>query len=356
MATVSVAVIVLFACTGFLARYYSAQRRARAEAHYDAGAKLAAAGRDEDAIDEYRKAMIFSPDNFKVRLSLAIVLLGEGRLGEAETHLLDLKQSDPASGEINLELARVAVKTGRDKDAEASYHRAIYGYWPDHYSERRLAARWELIGLLEKNKENQQAIAELLELFNDAPDDPALKNRIGRQFMKFKSYANAAAVFEDNLSRHRRDRDSAAGDAEAQFALGHYVQAQRAYRVAFRLDPGDSALLQRLAIVNLVVNLDPSLPSLTTAGRNARVRELLDRDLHAMQDCAESHAGAAAAFQADEDHVQQLLTSRKRSKNQELTPAMMGAAQQLWRDREQVCGAPRPSEEPLAILLGRSQE
>ncbi|HXF27271.1 MAG TPA: tetratricopeptide repeat protein [Bryobacteraceae bacterium] len=356
MVTVSVSVIVMFTLTGFLARYYRSQRLSRAHAYYDAGVKLAAGGHNEDAIDQYRKALIFSPDSFDVRLSLAVALLNGGRLAEAETHFLDLQQSDPASGEINLELARVAVKTGRDSDAVASYHRAIYGYWPNHSSERRLEARWELIGLLEKHKQNQQAIAELLELFNDAPDDPALKNRIGKQFLKFKSYSNAAQVFEDNLSRHRHDRDSTVGEAEAQFAVGHYVDAQRAYRQAFRLEPGNSALLQRLAIVNLVVNLDPSLSRLTSAQREARVSELLERVLHAMRDCAELQPGAAPAFQADEDRVQQLLTIRRRRKGEEVVPEMMGAAQQLWLDRARICGAPRPSEEPLAILLGGNIE
>src|SRR5690348_5680751 len=168
--SVAAGLVLLFAFTTVLNSGYRATRQNRAEAHYQAGSTLAAAGRNADAVEEFRAALLYVHNDPRSRLGLARSLIAQGRWGEAESHLSELAEDDPTSGPINLMLARIVVRNRREPEAVTFYQHAVYGLWPDHPAENRTAARFELVALLERNGQEKQVLAELLDLADESPE------------------------------------------------------------------------------------------------------------------------------------------------------------------------------------------
>ena len=77
--------------------------------HFRAGQALTKVNDLSGAAEEFRKSLLFAPDNRDYELSLARALVEGGRLAEAESHLEQLAQADPTNGQINLLLAQVAL-------------------------------------------------------------------------------------------------------------------------------------------------------------------------------------------------------------------------------------------------------
>ena len=131
-AAVSVLLVLAlsFVLTGMASSAYRRERLKLGVEHHQDAERLARAGRLNAATEEYRRALIFSPDNTDYRLSLATALLNEGRLNEAQSHLEQLEQEDPNNTQINLALARTAVRQKKWNLAIEYYQRTVYEYWP----------------------------------------------------------------------------------------------------------------------------------------------------------------------------------------------------------------------------------
>ena len=127
---VSLALLVAFLVTGFASSEYRSEKKVLGARHYMNGQELAAKGKMMAAVQEYREALLFQPENTDYRLSLATALINAGRLDEAQAHLEQLLQDDPTNGVINLLLARVALRRKHLKLAVEFYQRAVYEYWP----------------------------------------------------------------------------------------------------------------------------------------------------------------------------------------------------------------------------------
>ncbi|MBV9085637.1 MAG: tetratricopeptide repeat protein, partial [Acidobacteriaceae bacterium] len=84
-----------FLLTGAITSAYKSQRISRGRAHYEEAERLMHEDRAADAVQEYRKALLFLPENTQYRLSLALALIDTGRLDEAESHLDQLLAEDP---------------------------------------------------------------------------------------------------------------------------------------------------------------------------------------------------------------------------------------------------------------------
>ena len=83
-------------------------------------------------------------ENADYELALITAFIDTGRTTDAEPLMNEMLQREPNDGRANLIAARLKVKEGNAADAEAYYHRAIYGEWPDDPASHRIAARMEL--------------------------------------------------------------------------------------------------------------------------------------------------------------------------------------------------------------------
>ncbi len=344
-ASVAAALVLLFAATTLLTHAWRAERAGRAQAKYQAGLALAAQGRNAEAAQDFREALAYGRDDAAYRIALAQSLMALQHYGEAENYLNDLRIADPASGSVNLMLARIAAAEGRDGEAADDYHRAIFGYWPERPEQNRMAARVELIGILDRDAKPKEALAELLQLAGEAPDEPA-RLRVASMLLEHGSPDHAAELYRAVLAAHPRDATAEQGLGEAYFAMGEFAAARRAFDAAVRYGSITPALARRIAFLNSILDLDPTLLRLTARQRFARARELLGRTLAAAQQCA-----AVPPDGIQKAHTV-LAESARRMQNGE-TAEMLTLAQSLWKARAEDCPRLAAADQPLAVLMNR---
>jgi tetratricopeptide (TPR) repeat protein len=345
---------VLFVLTGFLANAYRTARYNRAESHFALGNRLAQERQDQQAAEEYRAALSFSPNSPRYRLALALSLLDLGRLEEAEAHLFELRESDPASGVINLALARIAAGRRNWEEAVLCYHRAIYGFWPEQPEKNRVQARLELIGLLAKQSRQKDVIGELLVLAGDAPGDLSLQKRAAEMLLANESPRHAGEIFQNVLETSPGDAAAWRGQGEAQFALGDYPAAHRSFQHALRLDQSDQEARRRLAECDQILALDPTLPKLSSTQRYERVRQVVSRILQGLEQCAASCGGSPPDETLALGKAAHTLLDARMSRHVEgATPQALTLAQELWKSWNGLCSAAAHADEPLSIIIGK---
>jgi tetratricopeptide (TPR) repeat protein len=350
---VTLILILSFTFTGFLSSAYKNQKESRGRAHYDLGQAALRAGDLQQAIEEYRKALLFLPDDSDYGLSLAIALVDSGRLDEAESHLQELLEGNPTNGVINLMLARVAAKRKETNQAIDYYQRAVYGYWPQSNISARRAARWELVSLLQKQDRRNELVGELMQLYANAPDEPNEKSKIGFMLLQYGATSNAVEVFRDLARDHPKYVEAHHGLGEAYFDSGDYVAARREVQQAIHLDPRDKENVQLLALANAVIGIDPALPRLSTADRLARSHALLERVLRDLSECVLANGGKLAPpLQQRIDGANVLLASKAKGADDYLFQ-LQDTAQQLWKDKKDFCGNISKPDRALDVVLTR---
>ena len=345
--SVSLLLALSFVVTGFVASAYRRERRSLGELHYDRAQSLVKQSRLDDGIEEYRKALIFSPDKTEYRLSLATALTDAGRLDEAQRHLEQLLQEDPTNGVINLMLARVALRQGHVQLGIEYYQRAVYEYWPAAEIEERRRARWELITQLGKTGRRNEAVGELMQLYANAPPDPSQKARIGFMLLKYGATSEASQVFHDLVRDAPEEQEAHRGLGDVYFSSGNLVSARHEFQRALRLDPDDHESRDALALTNAAIELDAALPGITSEERFRRSQNLLNRVVAHLEQCSSSDAP-----QSELSAAQKMLRI-KHSADADIGLELQSEAQQLWKNRAQFCGPTSTPDQALEVALAR---
>ncbi len=161
--------MIAFAITGFAARLYHGRRAELARSWFDRGNAELKAGRAAAALSDFRTALIYAQHELPpeqqqqvYELDLAEALAATNRPNEARSYLLDLWERAPGNSHINLELARLAARTGDEADAKRYYNGAIYGVWDESAEgifRSRMDTRLELYRYLTDRPEKTAAHA-----------------------------------------------------------------------------------------------------------------------------------------------------------------------------------------------------
>jgi tetratricopeptide (TPR) repeat protein len=346
--TVCVTLVAVFIITGFASTAYHRKRDALATVHYNRGSALENHGQLQPALEEYRKALLFSPDNTQYRLSLATALLESNHLDEAQSHLEQLLQENPTSGPINLLLGRLAVQQHRLKEAIEYYQRGVYEYWPESQVQQRRQARWELANLLNKTGDRNGFIGELMQLYTNLPTSGAAqKVRIGFLLLSNGATSEASRVFQDLSKQWPRDAEVQRGLGETYFGSGEYVAARHAFERALRLRPNDEASVQGLALTNAVIDMDAALPYITSVEQMRRNKNLLSRVIKDLQQCGTT----SDALKQQLEDASKLLVEVPSTEDPAFTRQTTAA--KLWSERASFCGAAVPQDRALDTVLTR---
>jgi tetratricopeptide (TPR) repeat protein len=254
---VSVAAILLalFAVDQFLARLQNRELGNEAQSLYAYGDRLLAEGRADDALVRLQRAHTLARDNRTYPLALARALVATGRLGEAESSLRDLLDRDSNYGETNLIMARLMVRESNSTEADAYYHRALYGRWPAGSNQANV--RMELIDFLARRGARQELLPELLLLQNETGAAPA-DVKVAGLFLMAGSPNRAADAYRDLIRRNPDDVELYRGLGEAELAQGDFHRAQANFVEALRRKPGDPDIIQRLQFTTMLSSLDPT--------------------------------------------------------------------------------------------------
>ncbi len=353
LALLSTLAVVFFLIVTGLSRAYHAQRESLGNRWYSRGVADLNAGRFEDAVKDYRGALLYSRDNYYYQLNLAEALIGVKHTGEAYAYLLNLWDREPEDGLVNLELARIAAQRGQTEQAVRYYHDAVYAAWPSDEELKRRDARLELIELLLRNNKEAEAQAELIALGENVGDDPSQQEHLGDLFLRAKDYEHALAAYRMSLKAQRRNPTAMAGAGYAAFQLGQYPLAQRYLQAAVAGNPNDAKSSDLLKTTEMVVQMDPFRRQISMAERTRIVIDAFATAGQRLKSCAIPRSAATASQPNLSDRwaaLQRQINAGDLRRDPDLVETAMDLVFGIERQTSTLCGAPSGPDEALLLI------
>jgi tetratricopeptide (TPR) repeat protein len=356
--------LVLLALTALLARRYHKKVHALADAMFAQGQADEQAGRINAALTDYRNALAYNPDNPRFEFYLAKALAAARRDDEARSYLLNLLSETPGSGEINLELARMAAHRNSMADAMRYYQGAIYGEWADDPVAMRWQVRRELCEFLLERGGIKPAVSEVIALAQNTPANNPAQLKIASQLLvRTQQWNHALDLYRTLLAADRNDEESLAGAAQAAFELGEYNTAMEYFD---RLAPDGREwpdLANRYDMTRRILAADPILPRLSAEVRAQRVANALALAQTRMEACARQTGQSLEQGTPQTDlqglyeqgkNLQQDWTLRYLERFPDRRDAAMAYAFSVENAAAAACGEPQGDDRAL-WLLGRSR-
>ena len=270
------ALLVLLALSALFSRLYHKKVHTLADTMFAQGQADEQAGRINAALTDYRNALAYNPGNSRFQFYLGKALAAAGRDDEARSYLLNLLSETPGSGEINLELARIAAHRNSMADAMRYYQGAIYGEWPSDPITMRWQVRRELCEFLLERGGIKQAAPEVIALAQNTPANDAAQLKIaGQLFLRTQQWNHALELYRTLLVADPNDEESLAGAAQAAFELGEYSTAVEYFD---RLAPDrrqQPDLVNRYEMTRRILAADPFFLGLSIELRAQRVANAL---------------------------------------------------------------------------------
>ena len=343
---VVVAGAILVSLTVLLQSLHASAKHDRVASHIARAQAARSRGDLLAAVDEYRAALQLDRVVLEARRALALALVELGRLGEGESYLLDLLRQDPTNGPLNRGLARIHAARGRTDLARASFHRAIYGEWPAERTEERVATRFEFIDFLTKNEAREEVLAELLRVRAELPSgQTAAVRRTADLLAAQGAGALAIDMLRTATLSSPRDVDLLAHLADLQITQGQTSDARATLRKALSIERTPE-LTSRLAVVERVMEIDPTLPGLGLVTRTRRARLVLSAVMRETEACAQTPA--VVPLRADAA----LQLRRRASADAERAEAELALARRLWSAAPD-CHSETPNARALMQVLTR---
>jgi Flp pilus assembly protein TadD len=341
-------VIGLAVADRFLAKVESAEIRNTAQQSYSAGSRLLEQGKTEAAIDYLRDAHALERQNTDYEMQLIAALTAAGKAPEAEPLVTDVLQRAPNDGRANLMAARLTIRKGNTGEAEAYYHRAIYGTWSGSPVEHRAAIRMELVELLLKKDQKQALLAELISLDAEPPPSRDIQRRLGELFILAGAPGRAAGVYQSLVEKDPKDVAAYEGLGEAELRRGQYRAAHSAFFQASLRDPGDGSVRAHLKTLNMVTELDPTLRPLTSAEKYRRSVRILEMARAQLGRCDASSVENTRLLNAADATI---AGKEPAHVTNEAAEGVLSLAEQLWHAGVTTCGASTGSEDALGLIM-----
>ena len=356
--------------TAFATRMYHKKYHVLGDAWFARGQASFQSGDAQTALTDFRNALIYNPTNANFQFHLAQALAGTGRNEEARAYLVNLLSESPGSGQINLELARIATRTGPKAmpDAVRYYHAAIYGEWDTD----PIATRWQirrefceyLLDHPATNQATNQAESEVIALAdNTSPDDVAEQKVAGSLLLRTRMWSRALQEFQTLLAHDPHDEDALAGAATAAFNLAQYSRAAEYFDRLPRERRAEPDLAAMYATSRDILTASPFLSGLTTDEKVKRTAIALERAEARANDCIRRSDGTPAAGAENSALQEELATTNRMASDwternlrkfpERIEPAMSSVfkLEDLAGER---CGEPQGPDYAL-WQLGRSR-
>jgi tetratricopeptide (TPR) repeat protein len=356
--------IILFSVTTFSVQAYRAKERELARQWHTSGERELRAGRAEAALEDFRSALVYAPDDSLIELQLAYALAAAGHLPEARAYLLGLWEREPGSGTVNLELARLAAHSSSVPEAGQYYHDAIYGQWDDDPAGHRRRARLELAEFLLNAGQKAQAQAELIALTADLPPDPALETQVATLLLETAEYEHAAPLFRQVLRLRPNYAQALEGAGEASFEMGNYRDARRYLARAKREGALSPQSQSRLETATLILESDPLAPRLSGQERATRAVHAFTQSMERLSGCAAARGVSLENGPQQSDlrkvnalalALQPKVRERNLARDPDLLLMVTDMVFEIEKVTERVCGEPQGVDLAL-LLLSRVQE
>ena len=330
----------------FLARTDREAVQNQANGLYSQGVLSLKKGNALQAVDLLRRANSLVRDNRAFQLDYVEALMAARKFDEADARIKALLDIDPNNGPANLLSARLMVQEGHIPDAEAHYHRAIYGSWPENAPAHRLTVRMELVDLLASRGEKEELLAELLAIESEAQGNTATMKQIANLYRVAGFPSRGANVYRELIQNNPDDIDAYEGLGGDEMALGDYRSALAAFLNANRRSPGNPIIQRDIGLLNAMATLDPTPRRISSVEKFARSTEILKLTRDSLNNCATTDE----AKRLVEDCDKVLAKKVPPHVTNELAEARLTLAEQLWQERIKICG-PSTSEQEHALRL-----
>lgn len=341
---IALVIVALSALDRLLARVESAEMQATARSAYIQGQRLLAEDRTSAAIDSFRSAHSQERENPAYALALVRALTQAGRTAQADPLMREMLDLEPNDGEVNLMAARLATKEGKSTEAEAYYHRAIYGEWPKDAAAHRIAARMELIIQLMTQRRKRETMAELISLEGEPGETTEIRKRIAQWFLDVGSPARAADVYRAIVAKDPKDAAAYEGLGQSELEQGQYSAARSAFRQASFGQPGNASVQSHLEMLNTVVALDPTIRQLTSEEKYRRSILILARVRTELAACAPNSPMLSSADTT-------LHGKPPAHVNNQDAEKVLALSESIWRARNDACSTKPGGDEALSLLM-----
>lgn len=335
-----------------LERAQNSEVQSLAKRSYLDGLRLSRAGKIDEAVEAFRKAHALERRNAEYELQLVKALIDAKKPEEADLPMREILDREPNDGQANLYAAHLMIAEGKIVEAESYYHRAIYGEWPDNALAHRIAVRMELADFLAAKGKQEELLAELLPLQEEAGNDPAAQRRVAHLFLAAGSPSRAADEYRALIKQNSKDAEAYAGLGQAELQMGNYRAAREAFRSAAARKPQDPSLQGKVDLSTTLNGLDPTVRKLTSDEKYRRSLQILELAQSSFEICLAENPKAASTSE-------QLLASIDDAKKKHPSAASNEAAEQIlslaedaWQARVKLCGNSIPAEEePLRLIM-----
>lgn len=321
---------------------------------YQDGLRKFHAGALDGAIESFRKSTAIDRDNRTYILALADALAAGNHTTEAKQALLRLRELDPTNAEVNLHLARLAMKTGNVQDAVLYYHSALDGMWTgSDVAERRRNVRTELIHFLIERHDENRALSELLVLDGELPDSADPHVEAAKLFLKADDPKHALNDFAEAIRLDPHNGEALAGAGEAEFRLGDYQKAHRYLEEAKAQGETSAATAQTLSLARMVTSYDPLVVGLTAKERQRRLSASLAQATQRLDKCrSKASTPDLDALKGDAEAMQSEVNSPTGFRDPGLISSGLGLIYRIEDAVNARCGPVAGADEAL-LLIGR---
>jgi len=354
LSVLGVCAVGLFLLTKSVAAREEAIESRVAATWYQDGLRKFHAGALDDAIESFRKSIAFDRENPTYVLALADSLVAGNHNTEAKQALLRLRELDPTNAEVNLHLARLAVKTGNVQDAVLYYHSALDGMWTGaDVAERRKSVRTELILFLIDRHDENRALSELLVLDSELPDsaDPHIK--AAKLFLKANDTKHALNDFAEAIRLDAHNAEALAGAGEAEFRLGDYRKAHHYLEEAVAQGETSAETAQMLSLAGMVTSYDPLTLGLTAKERQRRLSAGLVQATRRLDECrSKVSTPDLEALKGDAEGMRSEISSRTGFHDPGLLSSGLGLIYRIEDAVNARCG-PAVGADKALLLISR---
>jgi tetratricopeptide (TPR) repeat protein len=217
--------LALYGVTLSLFRSFESHRQGLAEYWSDRGKQEMQGGQSKQGAESLRKALSYAPDNRGYELLLAEALSDAGQADQATNYFLNLWESQPGDGFINLELARLA-RGKKDTQRAVTYYRAsIFGDWRGDGPTRRRSIRLELADYLASLHQFDAARDELMIASGNAAVNQNINLTLGDKFAAIGDVPDALNSYKKAAVDDPHDQVTLEKAGRLSFQVGNFDDA-----------------------------------------------------------------------------------------------------------------------------------
>ena len=354
--------LALYGVTLSLFRSFEHYRQGLAVYWSDRGREEMQRGQSRQGAESLKKALSYAPENRSYELLLAQALSDSGQADQATNYFLNLWESQPGDGFINLELARLARGKRDAKRAEEYYRASIFGDWRGDGPTRRRTIRLELADYLASLHQLDAARAELMIASGNAAVNQNINLTLGDKFAAIGDVPDALNSYKKAAVDDPHDQVTLEKAGRLSFQVGNFDDAFGFLDDALKEGISDEGDRQQLAAMSeraqqlIKLSLSRELPP------RERIEHLLlaKTIAQARLTACLAHPGAATQQSANLQNLKErweVADSDTRSTMEEV-PSLQDSLSNLVMETELVtvkeCGSPT-GDDALLVMLARLQ-